>query len=364
MIKVAIVGAGPAGSYCAYKLAEKDVYPSIFDYSHPREKPCGGLVPANAQESFPFLKALPIPHSERSAMTIIAPSGRRLVIGFRKGKIIGFSRLKFDKYLLDMAVNEGADLIAEKVIGIERKCGWWKVRTQKQSYAVKTVVGADGVKSMVRRNIIGSLNKRDKGVCFGYFVKGLENEDVTIKFLPDKKGYMWIIPRGDDASLGIGSAEIWRYPGLKNELDIFISKFCPQAEKISEWTALIPNVKNAKTFRHPIAGSNWLLIGDAAGHVNPISGSGIIYALLDGKLAAKVIAEDHPERFNKLWIETYGQTLFLDTMLRGWVYKRPLLEFYCMCLKIQSVIPFAWTPGARALLPSKKWLKNHVKSRG
>ena len=339
MIKVAIVGAGPAGSYCAYKLAKTGVYPTVFDYSHPREKPCGGLVPAKAQKSFPFLRALPIPHSERSVITVIAPSGRRMVIDFGKGSILGFSRLKFDQYLLGMAVNEGADLIEEKVIGIERKSDRWKVRTQKQSYAVKTIVGADGVNSMVRRNIIGSLSKRDKGFCVGYFVKGLENEEVTMKFLSDKKGYMWLIPRGDNTSVGIGSAEIWRYPELKNELDTFISKFCPNAEKVSTWSALIPNVKNAKTFCNPIAGSNWILIGDAAGHVDPISGSGITYALSDGELAAEVIAVDTPEMFNKLWIEKYGQPLLRASKLRGWVYKKPLLEVYCMYLKVQSLTP-------------------------
>ena len=345
MIKVAIVGAGPSGSYCAYKLAEIGICPSIFDYSHPREKPCGGLISVVAQEFFPFLKTLPIPHSERNAMNLISPSGRRRVIRFRENEVIGFSRLRFDMHLLNMAVNEGAELIEEKVIGLERKYGWWKVRTQKQVYAVKTLVGADGVNSMVRRNIISSLSKRDKGLCVGYFVKGLEREDITIKFLPDKRGFIWVIPRGEDTSLGIGSAEICPYHELKNELDTFASKFCPQAEKISAWTALIPNVKNVKTFCNPIAGSNWILIGDAAGHVNPISGSGIFYALLDGELAAEVIIEDHPELFNKLWIETYGQTFFLDTMLRRWVYKRPLLEIYCIYLKIQNAIPLAWMPG-------------------
>ena len=85
MIKVAIVGAGPAGSYCAYKLADKDIYPSIFDYSHPREKPCGGLISVVAQEFFPFLKALPIPHSEMNKVNLISPSGRRLTIRFKEG---------------------------------------------------------------------------------------------------------------------------------------------------------------------------------------------------------------------------------------------------------------------------------------
>ena len=239
-----------------------------------------------------------------------------------------------------MAVNEGADLIEEKVIGLERKYRWWKVRTQKQSYAVKTLVGADGVHSMVRRNIIGSLSKRDKGLCCGYFVKGLENENVTIKFLPYRNGYMWMIPRGEDTSIGIGSSEIFGYHELKNDLDAFVRKFWPHAEKTSAWTALIPNIKDSKTFRNQIAGLNWILIGDAAGHVNSITGSGIIYALLDGELAAKLIVEGHPELFNKLWIETYGQPLLRAATLRSWVYKRPVLEIYCMYLKLQSATPF------------------------
>jgi flavin-dependent dehydrogenase len=242
---------------------------------------------------------------------------------------------------LDMAVNEGAELVKEKVIGLERKCGWWKIRTPKQAYAVKTVVGADGVNSMMRRNIVGSLSKMDKGVCFGYFAKGLENVDITIKFLPDKKGYIWIIPRGDDTSIGVGSAEISHGHELKKELDTFINSFCPQAEKISKWTALIPNVKDAKTFYKPIAGSNWILIGDAAGHVDPIIGSGIVYALLDGELAAEAIAKGNPEMFNEIWIEKYGQQLLRATKLRSWVYKRPLLEFYSIYLKVQYAMPFA-----------------------
>ncbi len=340
MIKVAIVGAGPAGSYCAYNLAENSIYPSIFDFSHPREKPCGGLISNVAQDYFPFLKALPIPHSERNTITMITPSRRRIIICFKKGKLRGFSRLKFDQYLLDMAVNKGADLIEEKVVGLERKDGWWKIRTPKQSYSVRMVIGADGVNSMVRRNIIGTLSKTDKGVCFGYFVKGLENEEVTIKFLPGKKGYLWIIPRGEDTSIGIGSAEINHIHELKTELDNFIGNF-PQAEKLTEWTALIPNVKHTETFHTPVAGSDWLLIGDAAAHVDPITGSGIVYALLDGKLAAETIVEGNPEMFNKLWIKTYGQQLLQATKLRSWVYKRPILELYCMYLKLQNNIPFA-----------------------
>jgi flavin-dependent dehydrogenase len=61
--------------------------------------------------------------------------------------------------------------------------------------------------------------------------------------------------------------------------------------------------------------------------VDPITGSGIVYALLGGELAAEAIVEDNPEVFNKTWIETYGHQLLRAAKLRGWVYERPLLEF-------------------------------------
>ena len=121
---------------------------------------------------------------------------------------------------------------------------------------------------------------------------------------------------------------------------MFISNFCPQAEKISEWTALIPNVKNTKTFSKPIAGSNWVLVGDAAAHVDPITGGGIVYALLDGELAAEAIAKDNPAMFNRMWKKKYGQQLLRAVKLRGWVYKKPLLELYCMYLKVQNTALF------------------------
>ena len=116
MIKIGIVGGGPAGSYCAFCLAENDVYPIIFDPTHPWEKPCGGLISPLAQKLFPFLKRLPIEHSVRKKTHLIAPSGKLTCICLRKSKMLGFSRLKLDQYLMNMAVDKGAELINEKVI--------------------------------------------------------------------------------------------------------------------------------------------------------------------------------------------------------------------------------------------------------
>jgi geranylgeranyl reductase family protein len=336
MIETAVVGGGPSGSYCAYCLAGNNHYPVIFDHTHPREKPCGGLVTPFTQRLFPFLKRLPIKHGKKSRLRLIPPSGRQVYLSSRKGEFRSFSRLKLDQFLVNVAVDKGAELIKEKVVALERKKDFWKVKTTRQFYDAKILIGADGVNSLVRRSIIGPLRKVDKGVCCGYLVRGLENEDITIRFLERRKGYMWVIPRDDQTSLGIGTFEASRSHGLRRELDIFIEQQYPNVQIVSKWAALVPNVKNFKTLRIPVAGLNWILIGDAAGHVNPITGEGIVYALLDGELAAKAVVENKPERFNELWKEAYGISLFIDVTLRKVLYTKPGLELLCEFLKLQN----------------------------
>jgi geranylgeranyl reductase family protein len=336
MIQTAIIGGGVAGAYCASRLTENDVYPVIFDHTHPREKPCGGLVSPLALKLFPFLKRLPIEHSVRNRIYVISPSGKRVCAHLRKSEMLGFSRLKLDHYLVNMAVDKGAELINEKVIAIERKNQLWQVKTLKRTYLAKMLVGADGVNSLVRSKIVGPINVSDKGICFGYFVRGLEKEEVTMRFSPYRKGFIWVIPRSGNTSVGIGCTEIKQSHGLKRELDMFVQSYFPRIEKISKWAALIPNVKDVRTFHVPLAGTNWILIGDAAGHVNPRSGEGILYALLDGELAAQTIAEKNPQLFNRLWKQAYGWSFLSNITLGKWVYKKPIVELYCQCIRLES----------------------------
>lgn len=338
MIQTAIVGGGVAGAYCAYNLAKNGLHPVIFDPSHPREKPCGGLVSILTLKLFPFLRRLPIDRSERDRLYVISPAGKKVCVRFRKSSLLGFSRLELDQYLLNMALERGTKLINERVTNIERKNRLWKVKTQEQTYLVKTLIGADGVNSIVREKIIAPLDANNKGLCFGYLVRGLEREEITLSFSPYRNGYIWVIPRSQNTSLGIGCSEIKLSYGLKKELDVFINDRFPGVEIISKWAALTPNVKSTKTFRTPLAGNNWILIGDAAGHVSPRSGEGILYALLDGVLAAQAVVEKKPQMFDRLWKEAYGWSFFLDINLGNLVRKKSFREFYCQCLKLENLM--------------------------
>ena len=338
-IEVAIVGGGPAGSVCAHSLAEQGVYPTIFDESHPREKPCGGLISPGTQRRFPFLQTLPIGHAARNRLCIVSPSGRRTYLYSTKIKIRCFSRAKLDMFLLDRALSGGAELVKERVTAVARQSGLWKIKTRRGFHMAKVLVGADGVNSLVRKALIGPLNNRDKGVCCGYIVKGLENEDFTLALLPHREGYLWITPRDDHTCVGIGSAEPSRCKGLRKELDLFMKQHFPQTHHVSKWAALIPIVKDRDLFTLPVAGSGWTLIGDAAGHVDPIWGEGMIYAMTDGELAADAIKDGNCSRFDRLWKEAYGKELSLQVKLRKWIHTRPILELYCKLLKLRTALP-------------------------
>lgn len=56
-------------------------------------------------------------------------------------------------------------------------------------------------------------------------------------------------------------------------------------------------------------GEDWLLVGDAAGHVTPITGEGIRFALVGGRLAAEAILEGKPATWRDRWEAAFGDEL-------------------------------------------------------
>lgn len=59
-MKVAVVGAGPAGTLAAHDMARGGIQVVLFDPTHPREKPCGGGLTGRALELLPDLKTCPV----------------------------------------------------------------------------------------------------------------------------------------------------------------------------------------------------------------------------------------------------------------------------------------------------------------
>jgi geranylgeranyl reductase family protein len=304
---VLIVGGGPAGAYCAFNLSRKGIKPTILDNSHPREKPCGGGISPTVLKKFPFLEKFRSEGFTFGNFRIISCIDTQVIT---KSLENGFciSRKCLDQKILEMAVRNGATLIPEKVLSIQKRGKTWKVITNKRTISTKIIVGADGVNSIVRRRIVGPISAENLALTFGYFTDSLEKDQATIKFLGEIPGYIWVFPGKGYSTIGIGS-ELKYGKVLKSLLDAFINSRFPKIEIKSRYAALLPSANNPNFFKLRCAGTNWILLGDAAGHVDPISGGGILYALWGGELAAQAIENKNLKSFDAKWKKEYGKIL-------------------------------------------------------
>ena len=315
--EVAIIGGGPAGASCAIELAKHGVYPLIFDYSHPREKPCGGGISIQVIKEFPFLEGFCSLGFAFSDFKIITYNDIEVMT---KKHEYGFcvSRMLFDQGILSMAVEKGARLIAEKVLDVTKVSQGWKIITNKGLHFAKIIVGADGANSIVRRRIIGPISNENLALTFGYRAIG-KDVQATIKLLGEIPGYIWVFPGKNYVNIGVGS-ELNYGSMLKKILDKFIYSHYSGLKIISSYAALLPSAKTPEFFSVPCCGEDWVLVGDAAGHVDPTTGGGIFYALSGGRLAALAIKDNEVNSYDALWRKEFGNALIKSAKRKGHFY--------------------------------------------
>jgi len=323
--EIVIVGGGPAGAYLGHLLAKNGIYPTIFDHSYPREKPCGGGISVLAIEKFPFLNEIQEPKAPDNKLELIASEGISVMTSGEKSSW-ALSRSHFDKFILDKAIESGCKLIEEQVIDVKLKNNIWEIKTKKGMYKAKLIIGADGVNSIVRKKILEPIPKQDMGVCYGCFAKSKKSEATRIIFLKDRQGYAWCFPRHDHLSIGVG-LELSDSKDIKKIFNEVISMYYPHIKIQSKWGAKIPLIKDESFYHMSCSGKNWILIGDAAGHVDPMTGEGITYALWSAELASKAIINNDPSSFDMLWRKEYGNNLIGSCKSRDLFYNPSFLKY-------------------------------------
>ena len=294
---VIIVGAGPAGSTTARRLAERGVSVTVVDKAEfPRDKPCGGAVSVNCAD----LLGLDLtPVVERSITDVF------LTLKQRQGKSVGFlrssprtfaymtRRSRLDTLLAEKATEAGAVFRQrESIKSVERCGGRVTVRTSGNVYRGRILVAADGANGMtaamsgVSRPLDYQYGLAIEGnINPGNTVLAKWNKAIGVDFGRIAGGYGWLFPKEDHLNIGIGGYE-YTGPQLRTQL-----------KALAEFYGFDPDdLWGVRGYRLPqrrgksaLADSNVLLVGDAAGILDPLTGEGISAAVSSAQFAAASI---------------------------------------------------------------------------
>lgn len=307
-MRIAIVGAGPAGCHLAHRLDSTEHEILLFDPRVPYEKPCGGGLSPLVGWLFPDVMALRFPRHQPPRVLLRASDGGQVAQALEGSIWAVVSRAEFGQALLDRALAaRNVRLVQEQVTGVVKAADGWRLDTaQGGTYAADFLVGADGVRSVVRRHLVGPIPRQHLGLAVGYTVRGAPDV-LTFQTYADLEGYLWSFPRRDHASVGIVSRLAEARPrDLWQRLHCFLNETCPEAVRDKRWAGLLPMAGDSSLWGTPCAGPNWALLGDAAGHVHPITGEGISYALWSAELLAQALEQGEPQAYETLWLEAYG----------------------------------------------------------
>ena len=205
-MKIAIIGAGPAGAQLAHELSLQGAEVDLYDPRPPWEKPCGGGVTSKALAEFPFLLENPAPRQMVSSLRLMSAAGREVTVKPRAAFAI-YSRRELGRLLRERAVEAGARLHLDRVEKTSREAGKWVIETA--SGAVRRVdllIGADGASSVIRRRVGIRFGAEDFAYGLGWHVRGVPAESqVDVRYLAGLSGYLWLFPRADHLSYGIAS---------------------------------------------------------------------------------------------------------------------------------------------------------------
>ncbi|MBU1936008.1 geranylgeranyl reductase family protein [bacterium] len=287
---VIIVGAGPAGSWLGIRLAEAGIDSVVFDKAtFPRYKACGGGLSRKTLDFLPF-STDGIVEKRMSGAWVSYRKADVLIEDFGPAGVM-VMRDAFDDLLAKKYVAAGGSFHdSTPVVRLEEQKEGIIVQAGEAMWQGRVLVGADGALSIVRR-AGGFGEHRNLHVALAAEMKVLAEEMQSLgaracfdlDAVPD--GYGWIFPKREHVSIGIYT----HHRGV--DLKARLQEFCrthPRLQK-GDIFHMLGGALPVGGYPRLLQKERMLLVGDAAGVVEPILGEGIYHALLSADIAADSI---------------------------------------------------------------------------
>ncbi|MGH7600729.1 MAG: NAD(P)/FAD-dependent oxidoreductase [bacterium] len=345
---VVVVGAGPGGSWAAKAAAEKGAKVLLLEKDREVGVPVRCAEGVGAGGLRVVCEPDPLPRgiaNEIAGVVLVAPNGREVVI--ESAKEVGYvlDRKIFDYELSLQAAARGVEVRTKAYVydiirnGTNGNSTVTGVRVQHlgKNYDVraKVVIGADGIESRVGRfgGIRTFTKLKDMESCMQVTlanINGIDRRYIYLFFGHEVSpgGYLWIFPKSDTvANVGLGvSGDFARHKSAQRYLQEFIDRRFPNAAAVY---TVVGGVTCAPTLKQIVA-DGLMLVGDAAHQINPISGGGIVTAMIAGKIAGRVAAEaiargdvssQRLEQYPKEWHDAEGKNHERLYKIKQAVYK-------------------------------------------
>ena len=290
-----IVGGGPAGGSAAFFLGQAGQRVLVLEKENlPRYKPCGGGLSVDVLKQFPF-SFEPIIERHVKAVRYVLED-QTVTIPLLNDSMCMVMRDRFDSYLLQHARAELRQ--GTKVIGAEETRDRVIIKTEGgEKLACKTLIAADGANSSVA-HYVGLRRKRFLAAAIEVEARvppeilGEYAEMPMLIFGKVGHGYVWIFPKADHLSVGVGSMR--PRPGeLQTVLKEEVARYGITLDGSARHGHPVPVFQRWE----PLMTARTILVGDAAGLVDPFTGEGIRFAIESGRLAAEAILSGHPEAY-------------------------------------------------------------------
>lgn len=307
---VVVIGGGPAGATAAAVLAQAGLKVAIVDkFSFPRDKACGDVIGPKAVWALDNLGLscpLGVPISD---MEVIFPNAKRMILPSEKSLDLNgvgraVRRKELDDHLLSQALSRGANFVPGRLDSLDAhpdgEVTVFVGGTNPTTIRAKFLIGADGSTSTVA-DLLGLLDPRR--ILWGFAIRSYIRatlERPAISLLSRKEGlfpgYGWAFPSTEgelNVGVGVGLEDNRRGSALATRsLQGYIDQLQStgiistlaggEVAKVGGW------IKMGMTGTTP-AKYRTLLVGDAAGLVNPLQGEGIAQAIESGAAAARAI---------------------------------------------------------------------------
>ncbi|MCW2976148.1 MAG: hypothetical protein JWM06_1429 [Actinomycetia bacterium] len=278
---VAVVGAGPAGSTAAYRLASAGASVLLVDRAtFPRDKPCGGGVTMRAARLLPF-SLYPVVEDRVTRLECRLRYGPRFERRARQPIVLMTQRRRLDHFLLEQAAAAGADVRDGVKVTDVRPDG---LTVDGEEISARIVLGADGCNGTAARALdLGGDPVHGVALEANYPYDARFAGAMVIEIAVVRGGYGWIFPKGDHVNVGVGG-DASEGPRLREHLARVCREHGIDPDTATETRGYRLPMRRPGS---PLARGTAAVIGDAAGLVDPFSGDGMYEGFLSAQLAAE-----------------------------------------------------------------------------